>query len=140
LEEANQLLDAVAVDLNAAGQAQRQRKRAENDLQAYRRRLILSGGVIPNANRMGAYEDQAKLAHEELARALNRLEELGIEVKDLDMGLVDFPTWYRGETVYLCYRLGESEIRFWHGTHEGYKGRKPIDADFEREHTGDFSN
>ncbi len=55
-------------------------------------------------------------------------------MKDLDIGLVDFPTLFQGEEVYLCWKLGEAGIRFWHGIDEGFRGRKPIDAEFLEHH------
>jgi hypothetical protein len=63
--------------------------------------------------------------------------ETGCLVKDLDIGLVDFPTLFRGEEVYLCWKLGENAIAFWHSEDEGFQGRKPIDQDFIDHHKGD---
>lgn len=135
IDEANALLPEVNRYLTKAVDAHKERQRAQGELQKYRRRLVLSGGVIPNANKMGAYEDQAKLAHQVMAQAVNGLEELGLEVKDIEKSIVDFPSRYRGVTVYLCYRAGEDEIRYWHGTREGYAGRKAIDDEFRDHHS-----
>jgi hypothetical protein len=135
LAQAHALLPEVNRYLARASTAQAERQRAKGDLMSYRRRLVLSGGVIPNANRMGAFEDQAKIAHQVLSHAVNSLEEMGLEVKDIERGIVDFPTRYQGETVYLCFRAGEDEIRFWHGVEEGFKGRKPIDDEFLKQHS-----
>jgi hypothetical protein len=68
---------------------------------------------------------------------VEEVQEMGCLVKDLDMGLVDFPTTFRGEEVYLCWKLGEEEIAFWHGVDEGFRGRKAIDRDFRAHHQGD---
>jgi hypothetical protein len=55
------------------------------------------------------------------------LEQIGCVLRDVDSGLVDFPARVRGgRTVFLCWRLGEPEIAFWHGTNEGFAGRKPL--------------
>jgi hypothetical protein len=54
----------------------------------------------------------------------SRIVESGIEVKDLDMGLIDFPAMRFNEPVYLCWKLGEPEVLYWHGLQEGYAGRK----------------
>lgn len=55
------------------------------------------------------------------------LEKTGCILRDIDSGLVDFPfRTRRGATVFLCWRLGEPTIAFWHGTDEGFAGRKPI--------------
>jgi hypothetical protein len=57
---------------------------------------------------------------------LKGIADLGAELKDIDLGLVDFPTWIDGQEALLCWHLGESEIRYWHGLYEGFQGRKPI--------------
>ena len=62
-------------------------------------------------------------------RAVEQLQRLGVLVKDLDRGLVDFPTLRDGEEVLLCWRVGEEEIAHWHGVDEGFAGRKPLDFD-----------
>ena len=54
----------------------------------------------------------------------SKLAEQGIELKDLEMGLVDFPAKRFDETVYLCWKLGEPEVLYWHGLYEGFRGRK----------------
>jgi hypothetical protein len=54
----------------------------------------------------------------------SKLLEMGIELKDPDTGLVDFPAMRFAEPVYLCWKLGEEEILYWHGLTEGYRGRK----------------
>ena len=76
-------------------------------------------------------------ARPKLRAAIEKFQESGCLVKDLEKGLVDFPTLFRGEEVYLCWKLGEAYIEFWHGTHEGFRGRKAIDQDFLDHHRGD---
>jgi hypothetical protein len=60
---------------------------------------------------------------------VERLDELGVVVKDLDLGLVDFPARRNGEDVLLCWQVGEDAVAWWHGQAEGFAGRKPIDWD-----------
>jgi hypothetical protein len=62
----------------------------------------------------------------ELAHAVDELSELGVQVKDLDEGLVDFPARRGDEEVLLCWRLGEDEVGFWHSVEDGFAGRKPL--------------
>lgn len=74
-------------------------------------------------------EEVQELLDEEvagIARCVARIHEAGALVKDLDAGLVDFPATRDGQDVLLCWRLGESEIGFWHGVDEGFSGRKPL--------------
>jgi hypothetical protein len=62
-----------------------------------------------------------------LQRSVDRLHTLGVLVKDLDAGLVDFPSLRDGEEVLLCWRLGEDAVEHWHGVDEGFAGRKPLE-------------
>lgn len=57
---------------------------------------------------------------------MDEIQALGVLVKDLDTGLVDFPALRGGEEVLLCWQLGEDEIRYWHGLEEGFAGRKEL--------------
>ncbi len=57
---------------------------------------------------------------------LRRLAELGVELKDLDKGLVDFPSWRGDREVFLCWHLGEETIAFWHDLDSGFAGRQPL--------------
>jgi hypothetical protein len=67
---------------------------------------------------------------QELAREIDgyqkELEELGIQLKDRRLGLVDFPSEIGGKRVLLCWRLGETEVQFWHEEDAGYSGRQPL--------------
>jgi hypothetical protein len=62
-----------------------------------------------------------------LDECLQELQELGVEVKDLDTGLVDFPSLRNGEEVLLCWRVGEDTVSWWHHSQAGFAGRQPID-------------
>jgi hypothetical protein len=91
-------------------------------------RIQRSGGL------MVSYEDAAKVriqrnrAEENIRDALERIHSTGCVVKDLEVGLLDFPSRIEGEDVYLCWKLGEDRIRFYHRQDEGFAGRKPIDS------------
>ena len=82
------------------------------------------GGVRPHeVDRLQATID-AEAA--EVVRCVEKLQALGVLVKDLDEGLVDFPALRGGEEVLLCWRLGEGEVAFWHSVEDGFAGRKPL--------------
>lgn len=117
-----------------------QYEEAERAVQSLTERITMMGGIV--ANRERAAEDKARRdqAGQQLRSVLERFQESGCLVKDLDTGLVDFPTLLRGEEVYLCWKTGEESIRFWHGVHEGFAGRKPIDQDFLDHHEGEQTN
>jgi hypothetical protein len=64
----------------------------------------------------------------EIVRLINRIEAYGCVVKDLDLGLLDFPSLRDGRPVYLCWKVGEPALHFWHTTDESFSDRKPLDA------------
>ena len=74
-----------------------------------------------------ARSDEFAAAAAELETCLEALTELGVQVKDIDAGLLDFPAVREGEDVLLCWRLGEDSVEWWHGLEEGFAGRRPID-------------
>ena len=65
-------------------------------------------------------------AMEQLEKEIQKLEELGCILKDMSIGLIDFPAVRLGTRVWLCWKLGENTVAFWHGLNEGYAGRKPV--------------
>lgn len=80
----------------------------------------------PDRSRLSAEIDSLT---EKLVEAADELQELGVEFKGIDLGLVDFPSRRDGELVYLCWRYGEDRIAYWHPVHAGYAGRRPIEPD-----------
>ena len=88
-------------------------------------RIRGNGGGIPPAT---LAEAQAEVEREAraLARTVDEIAEHGVQVKDVDEGLIDFPALHRGETVLLCWRLGEDEIEYWHTVEDGFAGRRPL--------------
>ena len=110
--------------------------RAEGHIQLFKERVMLLGGVVVDHERLAEDRQTRDRSAERLKRGIERCSELGCQVKDLDTGLVDFPTRYRGQEVCLCWMLGETGIGFWHGMEEGFAGRKPIDQDFLDHHEG----
>jgi hypothetical protein len=61
-----------------------------------------------------------------LYKAIEQLESTGVMIKSVDEGLLDFPSMRFDEEVYLCWKAGEPEIKFWHSKYEGFMGRKPL--------------
>jgi hypothetical protein len=84
-----------------------------------------NGGGIPPARLADASAEIDGEARE-LARLVDAIAEHGAQVKDVDEGLIDFPALRGGETVLLCWLLGEDEIRYWHPVEEGFAGRRPL--------------
>jgi hypothetical protein len=71
-------------------------------------------------------EQELEAEATELARCIEQIQSAGALVKDLDQGLLDFPSLREGEEILLCWHLGEDEIAFWHGPEEGFAGRKSL--------------
>lgn len=67
---------------------------------------------------------------------IDEIQEMGCFLKDVETGLVDFYTLYQGQVVYLCWRLGEAEVGFWHEIGRGYAYRQPILREGEKESSG----
>jgi hypothetical protein len=89
-------------------------------------RLVAGNGGGVDADDFASLDEEATRAAAEIARLVSRIQGLGILVKDLDRGLVDFPAMRGDEEVLLCWELGEDEVGFWHGLEEGFAGRKPL--------------
>jgi hypothetical protein len=63
-----------------------------------------------------------------LYKAIEHLEAIGVVIKSVDEGLLDFPSRRFEEEVWLCWKAGENKIKFWHGKNEGFMGRKPLES------------
>jgi hypothetical protein len=61
-------------------------------------------------------------------KSIEDLESTGVSIKSIDQGLLDFPSLMFNEEIWLCWKEGETEIKFWHGKDEGFNGRKPIES------------
>ncbi|HUZ15005.1 MAG TPA: DUF2203 domain-containing protein [Gaiellaceae bacterium] len=94
------------------------------------RKIRGNGGGIPPAQLAEATAEVDAHARR-LAKLVDEIAGHGAEVKDLDSGLIDFPALRKGETVLLCWQLGEDEIAFWHGIDDGFAGRRPLPLDEE---------
>jgi hypothetical protein len=135
--EAHGLLPLVGRLLREAVALKAEYLEAERQIQALSGQITLMGGMVVDRSRVLNARVRRDEAAARLKNALEKVEETGCQVKDLDIGLVDFPTLFRGREVYLCWKLGEDGIAFWHGVDEGFAGRKPIDRDFLDHHEGD---
>jgi hypothetical protein len=99
----------------------------ETDLSAVSARITMMGGVIVPYEKLATLRMEHQQLSETMKAALNRILETGCVIKDLEVGLLDFPSRINDEEVYLCWRLGEDRIRFYHRQDEGFAGRKPLD-------------
>ena len=136
LAEANRLLPEVEPIVRRAAEFKPGFDQAAEAMRKHNERVHMMGGSIIDRTRFLEMKNRRDDIAKQLRDAIRELNEIGVQVKDLDAGLIDFPTLYKGEVVYLCWKLGEGDIEFWHGD-EGFKGRKRIDQDFLDNHQGD---
>ena len=123
--------------IREAVQAKGRYQEADNSISNLTQRILIMGGLSVDTNQAEAWKTQRDSNEQTLKNSLEKLEEIGCVVKDLDVGLVDFPTLFKGEEVYMCWRMDEEDIEFWHNVHEGFAGRHKIDAQFLENHRGD---
>jgi hypothetical protein len=132
LDEAQALLPVVQSLLNRAIEAKQAAGTLQEEMQELVRRIFISGGILVDISAA----HKRKLALEALVQrakdAIEEIDAIGVQVKDLDTGLLDFPCLLEGETVLLCWKRGEERIEFWHRIEDGFAGRQPIDARFRR--------
>jgi len=137
LSEAQSLIPRVDRLLREAVSLKSQYQEAEQEMQAIMQRVTLMGGMMVDREGVIDTRNRRDDTRSKLGTAIEHVQEVGCVVKDLDMGLIDFPTMFRDEEVYLCWKLGEDKIAFWHGVDEGFRGRKAIDQEFLDHHRGD---
>ena len=127
LEEAQTLLPILESLLHTAIDGKKLIEAVDTELQELAHRVFLSGGMLVNVVQMARRKAEREKTIQKVKDALGEIDASGVQVKDLNMGLLDFPCQVEGHTVLLCWKLGEKGITHWHGTSEGFAGRKPID-------------
>ena len=137
LQEAQSLLPRVSSLMHEAVAVKAECQQAEDSIEGLAQKVMLYGGMIVDRERARAVRQRRDDTLERLKGIVERIQENGCVIKDLDKGLVDFPTLFHGQEVYLCWKMDEPSINFWHGVDEGFAGRKEIDAEFLAGHRGD---
>jgi hypothetical protein len=126
LEEANAALEELRPIAEEMVAKRRELVEAQGRRAALGAQVVTNGGDLTPSDFADA-DDELENAASELARCVERIQAAGVLVKDFDQGLLDFPALRSGEEILLCWRVGESQIEFWHGLEEGFAGRKPVD-------------
>jgi hypothetical protein len=125
LEEAN----AAVVELRPVVQRMAAHGRKLADAQRAQRELVTriagNGGDMQPSDLRELAETIQREA-DAIAACAQEIDDAGAQIKSLEEGLLDFPSRRGGEQVLLCWKLGEDEIRYWHGVDEGFAGRKPL--------------
>jgi hypothetical protein len=126
LDEAQMLLPILESLLKQAINSKQLIEDVDAELQETSHRVFLNGGMTLNVVHLARRKAERERAIRRIKDALAEIDSTGVQVKDLDIGLLDFPCKVDGEVLLLCWKLGEPTITHWHGTNEGFAARKPI--------------
>ena len=121
LHEATGLIPQLETHLVAAKEAKTALVRTKDEIKKASANAHLGGGSVMGAGYIHALQ--------QINEALQAIHEMGVIVKDLDMGLCDFPYLINGRRVYLCWKLGEETIGWWHEVNSGYASRHALSDD-----------
>ena len=132
LDEAQSLLPVLESLLRTAIAGKKLMEEVEGEMQALNHRIFLNGGTHVDVVAVARRKAERAKAEQRAKDALAEIDSIGVQVKDLDIGLLDFPCDVEGRVVLLCWKMGEHSITHWHGTGEGFAGRKPIDERITR--------
>jgi len=126
LREAQDLLPVLESLLRSAIDGKKLIESVDGEFQELAHRVFLRGGLFVNVVQTARRKAEREKAIQRVKDAIAEIDATGVQVKDLDIGLLDFPCEVEGRTVLLCWKLGEQGITHWHGVSEGFAGRKPI--------------
>ena len=132
LQEAEDLLPILESLLRTAIDGKKLIEEVDAELQDLAHRVFLSGGMFLNIVFLARRKAEREKAIQKVKDAIAEIDATGVQVKDLDIGLLDFPCNVEGRIVLLCWKLGEKGITHWHTPSEGFAGRKPIDERISR--------
>ena len=132
MDEAQSLLPVLESLLKRAIEAKKAAEGVEAELSELARRIYVSGGMKVDAaavvKQRAEMDEHLKQARETLAE----IDAIGVQVKDLETGLLDFPYRLDDQIVLLCWKMGEGAIEHWHTVEAGFQGRQPLDERFRR--------
>lgn len=127
LDEAQMLLPVLESLLRTAITGKELIQEVDEEFQELQQRIFLHGGMALNIVPLAKRKSEREKTLQRVKDAMAEIDATGVQVKDLDIGLLDFPCEVDGKTILLCWKLGEDSITHWHGVTEGFAGRKPID-------------
>jgi hypothetical protein len=127
LQEAQVLLPVLKALLQQAIDGKKLIETIDAEFQELAQRIFLSGGLLVEIGKAALRRAERDKTVQRIKDVVAEIDATGVQVKDLDMGLLDFPCVIDGRTILLCWKMGEEKITHWHGVDEGYAGRKLID-------------
>lgn len=140
LDEAQALLPVLEALLKRALEGRQAVQNVEERLTELARRIYLSGGLRVDTGVVIAERNELDAQLKRVRETVAEMNAIGVEVKDIDSGQLDFPCRLDDEVVLLCWRMGEPLIGHWHTIEAGFKGRQPIDDRFRRRSPGSRPN
>ena len=127
LDEAQTLLPVLESLLRASIDAKKLIETVDGEMQDTAHRVFLAGGMNLNIVHLARRKAEREKATQKIKDSLAEIDAMGVQVKDLDIGLLDFPCEVDGRVVLLCWKLDEGdEILWWHDLDSGFAGRQPI--------------
>lgn len=126
-QEAEELLPWLSDLLKQARDQKQGADRIDDEISSLASRILMTGGMTLPYRELADKKIRKDRMYEKHHEFIEQIEETGCIIKSLEQGLVDFPSVMRDEEVFLCWKLGEERILYWHGRSEGFTGRKPLD-------------
>ena len=126
-DEAQTLLPVLESLLRTAVDSKQMIETVESEFDELRQRIFVNGGTSVDILSLARRRAEKDKAVQRAKDTLAEIDSIGVQVKDLDTGLLDFPCVVEDKVILLCWKMGEKGITHWHGMEEGFKGRKPID-------------
>ncbi len=137
LSEAQAMLPILEGLLRSTIEAKSLIEGVDEEFQELTQRIFVQGGLLVDVPHWAKRKAEREKALQKAKDNVAEINAIGVQVKDLDIGLLDFPCNVDGEIVLLCWKLGEEKITHYHGMEEGYAGRKPIDERIHRAEPGE---
>ena len=132
LDEAQSLLPVLESLLKRAIEGKQAAEQADEGLSDISRRIYLSGGMRVDPSQVAKLRAEMDGHLLRVRESVAEIDAIGVQVKDLEAGLLDFPYRLDDKVVLLCWRMGETSIEHWHTMESGFSGRQPIDDRFRR--------
>lgn len=132
LDEAQELVPVLESLLRRGIEAKNAAEAISEELQRLQQRIFVSGGMHVDVGKVGRQRAEMDAHIQRAKDAIEEIDAIGVQVKDLDIGLLDFPCKVDEEIVLLCWKMGEAKITHWHTLESGFQGRQPLDDRFGR--------
>jgi len=132
LDEAQSLLPVLESLLKRAVEGKQSAEEIDSELSDLAQRIHLSGGMRVDVVKVAKQRAEVETHLQRVRESIAEIDSIGVQVKDLDAGLLDFPCRIDDQVVLLCWRMGEATIEHWHTIESGFQGRQPLDDRFRR--------